>query len=271
MDVPQQVGPAALLGAIIMVVGGVAIADQYSGESIAQRLVHDCFAPTPPQEVAFGEGAESPHVAVGPALTPAGFVGVDHWAGPDAVQYAGYRRLGPLRRAMDGPHAEAQLMHGVQIPLDAADGQPPLFPQRGDQAEHVDAEALLSHHHAVQLGWGQTATPTPGADPGHIDVLGNFRRNLGQLDDLSGAVGPTVGQLGSAVGTVVHGVLHPSGGCHAGAGKAVRPWLAGPFGRGGFPVGFGIGFEAGHPAGVRGFGRAFQLGNPFLQARNHRL
>ena len=35
-------------------------------------------------------------------------------------------------------------MDGAQIPLDAADGQPPLFPQRGDQAEHVDAEALLA-------------------------------------------------------------------------------------------------------------------------------
>ena len=69
-----------------MVLGGVEIADQYSGERIAQRLVHDCFAPTPPQEVAFGGGAEIPHVAVGPALTPAGFVGVDHWAGADAVQ-----------------------------------------------------------------------------------------------------------------------------------------------------------------------------------------
>ena len=45
MDVPQQVGPAALLGAIIMVVGSVAIADQYSGESIAQRLVHDAPGP----------------------------------------------------------------------------------------------------------------------------------------------------------------------------------------------------------------------------------
>ena len=41
----------------------------------------------------------------------------------------------------------------------------PLFPQRGDQAEHFDAEALLAQDHAVQLGWGQTATPTPGADP----------------------------------------------------------------------------------------------------------
>ena len=90
MDVPQQVGPAALLGAIIMVVGSVEIADQYSGESIAQRLVHHRLAPTPPQEVAFGGGAESPHVAVGPALTPAGFVGVDRRAGAEAVQDRGH-------------------------------------------------------------------------------------------------------------------------------------------------------------------------------------
>ena len=53
VDVPQQVGPAALLGAVIMVVGSVEIADQYSGESIAQRFVHHRLAPTPPQEVAF--------------------------------------------------------------------------------------------------------------------------------------------------------------------------------------------------------------------------
>ena len=45
MDVPQQVGPAALLGAIIMVVGSVAIADEYPGASIAQRLVHDAPGP----------------------------------------------------------------------------------------------------------------------------------------------------------------------------------------------------------------------------------
>ena len=32
VDVPQQVGPAPLLRAVIMVVGGVAIADQHSGE-----------------------------------------------------------------------------------------------------------------------------------------------------------------------------------------------------------------------------------------------
>ena len=64
VDVPQQVGPAPLLGAIVMVVGGVEIADQYSGERLAQRLVHHRLAPTPPQEVALGGGAESPDVAV---------------------------------------------------------------------------------------------------------------------------------------------------------------------------------------------------------------
>ena len=32
VDVPQQVGPAPLLRAIVMVVGGVEIADQHSGE-----------------------------------------------------------------------------------------------------------------------------------------------------------------------------------------------------------------------------------------------
>ena len=52
MDVPQQVGPAPLLGAVIMVVGGVEIADQHSGERLAQRFVHHRLAPTPPQEVA---------------------------------------------------------------------------------------------------------------------------------------------------------------------------------------------------------------------------
>ena len=77
-------------------------------------------------------GAESPDVTVGPALTPAGLVGVDHWAGADAVQDRGHCRLGLLRGlvngAHNGPHAEAQLMDGAQIPLDAADRQAPFFP-----------------------------------------------------------------------------------------------------------------------------------------------
>ena len=59
-------------------------------------------------------------------------------------------------------------MDGVQIPLDAAEGR-------------------LAQDHAVQFRWGQTATPTPGVDPGHIDVLGDLHRNHRQLDDLPGA------------------------------------------------------------------------------------
>ena len=160
-------------------------------------------------------------------------------------------------------------MDDAQILPDDANGQPSLFPERGNQADQIDAEALLAHHHAVQLGWGQTATPTPGADPGHIDMLGNFHRNLGQVNDFPGAVGPTAGQLGSAVGTVVHGVLHPLGGRHATAGKAVASLLAGPLLRWGLPARFRL--EAGHSGRAARFRLAFQFGNPPLQPLNHRL
>ena len=83
-------------------------------------------------------------------------------------------------------------MHGVQIPLDAADGQPPLFPQRGDQAEQVDAEALLAQDHAVQYR-RRCAAPSAGrASPSKVDVLGDLHRNHRQLDDFPSALGPAV-------------------------------------------------------------------------------
>ena len=256
-----------------MVVGGVEIADQYSGERLAQRFVHHRLAPTPPQEVAFGGGAESPHVAIGAVLAPAGFVGVDHRAAADAVQDRGHCRLGPLRRAMDGahdgPHAEAQLMHGVQIPLDAADGQPPLFPQRGDQAEQVDAEALLTQDHAAQFRRRCAAPSARRASPSNVDVLGDLRGNHRQLDDLPSALDPAAGQVGAAIGTVLHHVLHPVGRCHARAGEAVASLLAGPLLRWGLPGRFRL--EAGHSERAARFRLAFQFGNPPLQPLNHRL
>ena len=234
-------------------------------------------------------------------LTPARFIGVNHRTGPDLGQYARHLGLALLSGAMhcidDSALADVQPMDDAQILPDDANGQPSLFPERGNQADQIDAEALLAHHHAVQLGWGQTATPTPGADPGHIDMLGNFHRNLGQVNDFPGAVGPTAGQLGSAVGnfhrnlgqvndfpgavgptagqlgsavgTVVHGVLHPLGGRHATAGKAVASLLAGPLLRWGLPGRFRL--EAGHSGRAARFRLAFQFGNPPLQPLNHRL
>ena len=47
VDVPQQVRPAPLLGAIIMMVGSVEIADQYSGESIRSAPRPRLFCPDP--------------------------------------------------------------------------------------------------------------------------------------------------------------------------------------------------------------------------------
>ena len=160
-------------------------------------------------------------------------------------------------------------MHGAQIPLDAADGQPPLFPQRGDAADQVDAQALAPQCCAVQLRGGHSATPTPGVDPGHIDVLGDLRRNHRQLDDFPSALDPAASRVRPAIGTALHHVLHPMGRCHAPAGEAVASLLAGLLLRWELPGRFRL--EAGHSGRVIRFRLAFQFGNPPLQPLNHRL
>ena len=148
-------------------------------------------------------------------------------------------------------------------------GKPPLFPQRGDQAEQVDAETLLAQDHAVQYR-RRCATPSAGrASPSKVDLLGDLHRNHRQLDDFPSALGPAAGQVGAAIGTVLHHVLHPMGRCHARAGEAVASllselllcrWLAAR-----------TGLEAGHSERVARFRLAFQFGNPPLQPLNHRL
>ena len=100
-------------------------------------------------------------------------------------------------------------------------------------------------------------------------MLGNLHRNLGQVDHFPSALGPATGQLGSTVGALFQRVLHPLGGRHAGAGKTVGTALAWPFGLGRFPLGFGL--QTGHPTRAAGFGRPFQLANPFLQPLDDRL
>ena len=131
-------------------------------------------------------------------------------------------------------------MDDAQIPLDDADGQPGLLPEHGNQADQVDPQTLLAHHHALQLRWGQTAASTGWAGAGDIDVLANFRWNWGHVNDLPSALDPATGQPGSTVGTLCHRVFHPLGGRHAGAGKAVRPRLAGRCGLGRLPAGLGF-------------------------------
>ncbi len=118
-------------------------------------------------------------------------------------------------------------------------GQPSLLPQGGNQADDVDAEPLPTQRHAVLSRWGQTAASAPGTGAGQVDVLGYLRRNLGQLDDLPSALGPTPRQLGSTVGTLLHRMLHLLG------------WL---------PVDFGL--QTRHPPGTAGFGLPCQLGKP---------
>ena len=192
---------------------------------------------------------------------------MDHRTASDAFQNACQFSLGlashPLRGVHDGSQAETQPMHGVQVPLDGAERQPGLLPQGGNQADQVDPQALLAHHHVLQLRGGRTTALALWAGAGDISVLGYLHRNLGQVNHFPSALGPATGQLGSAVGTLFHHVFHPLGGRHAGASKAVGPRLALFLGLGRLLLGFGL--QTGHPAGAAQFVPPFQLGDPFFQ------
>ena len=160
-------------------------------------------------------------------------------------------------------------MDGAQIPLDAADRQPPFFPQRGDVADQVDAQALAPQCHAVQLCWGYVAASTRWAGPGDEDMLGDLHRNHRQLDDFPGALDPAASQVRPAIGTALHHVLHPMGRCHAPAGEAVASLLAGLLLR--WRLAARTGLEAGHSGRAARFRLAFQFGNPPLQPLNYPL
>ena len=146
------------------------------------------------QEVALGGGAEGPHVTVVSVLPPAGLVGTDHRTASDPFHDVGHHPLGSVGHPWCGAHAETPTMHRSQVPLDGTEGQPGLFPQRGNQADQVDPQALLAQHHLVQLRRWHPAAMTLGAGAGDIGVLGYLHRNLGQLDDLPSALGPAPGQ-----------------------------------------------------------------------------
>ena len=118
VDVPQQMRPAALLGAVVVMAGGVAVADQRSGKLIAQDFIDDRLASSPSQKVPQVGSAEGPHVAVVPVLPPARLIGVNHRTAADAFQDGGRFSLGLagrlLRGVHDGAQAEAEPVHRVQ-------------------------------------------------------------------------------------------------------------------------------------------------------------
>ena len=148
-------------------------------------------------------------------------------------------------------------------------GSRPSSRKRGDQAEQVDAEALLAQDHAVQYRRRCAAPSASRASPSKVDVLGDLHRNHRQLDDFPSALGPAAGPVGAAIGAVLHHVLHPMGRCHTRAGEAVASLLAGLLLRWGLPARFRL--EAGHSERVARFRLALQFGNPPLQPLNHRL
>ena len=60
-----------------------------------------------------------------------------------------------------------------------------------------------------------------GQGPGNEDMLGDLSRNQGEVNDFTGPLYPAPGQAGTALGTGFQDMLHPAGGSHAPAGKAV--------------------------------------------------
>ena len=89
------------------------------------------------------------------------------------------------------------------------------------------------------------------------DMFGNLSGNRRNIDDLPSALRPAPGQAGATLGAGLQGVLHPVGGRHAPAGKAVRPGLPGAF-LPGSPLAAGLGLDAGHPFGAAGSGLSLQ-------------
>jgi len=59
VDIPQQVGPAALVQPRVMIIGRVEVADQHPAEVLTEHFVHHAFAPAPPYKVALRGGAEA--------------------------------------------------------------------------------------------------------------------------------------------------------------------------------------------------------------------
>ncbi len=180
-----------------------------------------------------------PNVAVSPVLPPTRLIGVDHRAGPDALQdLAHFRPSLPgnlVDGPDDGPNAQFQLMKRSQIPLDCPYGQPSLFPQGRDQTHQslprtgygVGSQALTARGQTFQRVLGQPPFPAQRTRPGYEDMLCNFGRRRRKFDDLPGPLRPTPAQGSMAFGAKLRGVGHLRCGFHPRPGKAVGTLPAG--------------------------------------------
>jgi len=122
VDLAQQMRPAALMQARIVVVGGVEVGHQHPGEVVPQRGVHHRLVPSAADEIALRRRAEGPDVAVPPLLSPAGLVAVDHGARLHLGLNLLDGRLAllgdPLQHRSQPAQAQLDLVHARQIALD---------------------------------------------------------------------------------------------------------------------------------------------------------
>ena len=232
VDVSQQMGPAALLGTVVVVVGGVEVADQHASKPLAQDFTTTAL----PRPRRLGGSAESPDVAVVAILPPARFVGMYHWAGADAVHNPSHHAVGPAARC-DGWRSRWQPRH-------TAGWTRAIWPSSRSVAR--------TPRHQYRWRCRQRRRQA------------NLQPEPPALDDLPSALGPTAGQLGSAGGSGVPPVAWAS----CGRAKPWRRCLRGPGCAGGFRPDFAL--RPGIRRDAR-FRLAFQFGNPPLQPLNHPL
>jgi hypothetical protein len=77
MQIPQQVNPAALMQAGIIMVATIEVTDQYSLKSLQHLLRHTVATALVEDKVTHPRRGETPYIPILPALSPTGFVGMD--------------------------------------------------------------------------------------------------------------------------------------------------------------------------------------------------
>ncbi len=108
-------------------------------------------------------------------------------------------------------------------------GRRPSSRRAAIKLSRLTPNRCLPQGHARQVRRGRPALLTYRADPGDMDMPGDLRRSHRQVNDFPGPLHPTASQSRATLRTGLQDVLHPVGGRHALAGKAVRPGLPGPF------------------------------------------
>ncbi len=127
MPIAQQMHPAALMQALIAIVGGIEVAAQHTLEAFPQQLLdHLTASGMMVLIVADGAGTHTPDVAILAIFSPPRFIGLDGGAGPNLLLERCHEEVQLIGSAVQQLHdfstADLQPMQGGQVGLDLPHG-----------------------------------------------------------------------------------------------------------------------------------------------------